>query len=157
MSYQKYNYYGNYDEDSRKFSYSVQDIFKTQKDKEKQRLRIYESILSKCFKKIKESSIHEEFFCLFPLPEYLPGYPLYNMTQCVTFILNSLKDKGFHARYVDPFLIFISWTLPKPELRRAEKPMIEDRPQTSYQPSQVNNYKPVENKQSNQGFFYRRF
>lgn len=120
MSYQNYNYYGVYDEDSRKFSYSIQDIHKNQKEKDKQRLRIYEKILSKCFKKIKELSLHEETFCFFQLPEYIPGSPLYNMTECVIFILNSLKDKGFNARYVDPFMIFIVWNLPKPELKRKE-------------------------------------
>ncbi len=136
MSYQNYNYYGVYDEDSRKFSYSIQDIHKVQKEKDKQRLKIYEKILSKCFKKIKELSLHEETFCFFQLPEYVPGSPLYNMTECVMFMLNSLKDKGFNARYVDPFMIFIVWNLPKPELKRKEYNPIQNSPlQLLNQPS----------------------
>lgn len=156
MSYQHYSYYGNYDEDSRKFSYSIQDIFKTQQEKEKHRMRIYENILSKCFKKIKELALHEEFYCFFPLPEYIPGHPIYNMTECVQFILNSLHDKGFHARYVDPFMIFISWTVPKGELRRKERPMIDNHPSMTPVQQVQNNYKPVE-KVNPSSFFYRKF
>ncbi len=146
MSYQNYNYYGVYDEDSRKFSYSVQDIYKIQKEKDKQRMKIYERILSKCFKKIKELSLHEENYCFFEMPEYIPGSPLYNMTECVIFMVNSLQDKGFKARYVDPFMIFITWTIPKPELRRKEPLMIQNssnltNSQNYYnQPLSINNY-----------------
>ncbi len=145
MSHENYNYYGVYDEDSRKFSYSVQDIHKYQKEKDKQRLRIYEKILSKCFKKIKELSLHEETYCFFPLPEYIPGSPLYNMTECVIFLLNSLKEKGFNARYVDPFMIFIVWNVPKPELKRKEyNPIQNSSLQLLNQPSSsLNNYNQI--------------
>lgn len=159
MSYQQYNYYGSYDEDSRKFSYSIQDIHKSQREKDKQRLKIYESILSKCYKKIKELSLHEEFFCLFPLPEYMPGYPIYNMTECVVFLLNSLHDKGFHARYVDPFMIFISWTIPKADLRRKERQLLENKPSLQTPITPIENiqlkYKPIENSTPS-SFFYKK-
>lgn len=159
MSYQNYNFYGHYDEDSRKFNYSIQDIYKVQKDKEKYRMKIYESILSKCLKKIKELALHEEYFCLFPLPEYIPGHPIYNMTECVQYILNSLHDNGFHARYVDPFMVFISWTLPKSELRRQKRPMIENQSSTAANPlTPIQNislkYKPIENVPTT-SFLYR--
>ncbi len=180
MSHENYNYYGIYDEDSRKFSYSIQDIHKTQKEKDKQRLRIYEKILSKCFKRIKELSLHEETYCFFQLPEYIPGSPLYNMTECVIFILNSLKDKGFNARYVDPFMIFIVWNLPKPELKRKEynpvqnstlqllnQPSLNFNNNNNYQQPQsqqltrtinynTNNTRPIINTTPSNNFFFNR-
>jgi hypothetical protein len=42
------------------------------------------------------------------------------MTECVMFLLNILKEKGFNSRYCDGFKIFISWNLPKPNLRLIE-------------------------------------
>jgi hypothetical protein len=160
MSHQEYNYYGQYEDNSRKFSYSLQDIYSNHVEKEKYRMRIYENILAKCYKKIKDMSLHEETFCFFTLPEYLPGHPLYNMTQCVQYILNSLHDKGFHARYVDPFMIFITWSFPKVDLRRKEKPMLEDmaRPpvyQSQPPPTSQIRHKPIENASTTQ-FFYRK-
>lgn len=162
MSHQEYNYFGQYDDDSRKFSYSLQDIYTNHIEREKYRMRIYEKILAKCYKKIKDMSIHEETFCFFQLPEYLPGHPIYNMTQCVQYILNSLHDKGFHARYVDPFMIFIKWSFPKADLRRKEKPMLEDMTRPPIYSNQHQNplvtkhsFKPIENAASSQ-FFYRK-
>jgi len=158
MSFQEYNYYGAYEEDSRKFTYSLEDIYKKQKEKQKRRIRIYETILSKIYKKIKQCSMLEETYCLFPLPEYIPGQPLYNMTECVLFIIQSLNDQGFKSRYVDPFIIFVTWNLPKPELRRVQRPQtLQIENQSNYDPQQQPTYKSIDTQsQSSSSFFYKR-
>jgi hypothetical protein len=117
MNFMNYDYYGNYKINNESNLFSINEIHKKQKDKEKNRLKIYENISQKCFKKIKETSLNEETFCFYRLPEYIPGLPLYNMTECVVFILNLLHEKGFKARYCSQYMIFISWTLPKPILK----------------------------------------
>jgi hypothetical protein len=113
MNFLKYDYYGNYNDGDDKINFSINEIHRNQKEREKRRLQIYDKILIRCLKKIKESSLKEVIYCFFEMPEYLPGLPLYNMTECLMYILNILKDRGFNARYVDPFLIYISWNLPK--------------------------------------------
>lgn len=125
MEYMKYDYYGNYENNNNSddlYCFTIQDIHKKQKDKENNRLAIYKKIASKCFKKIKETSMNEGTFCFYRLPEYIPGLPIYNITECVMFILNLLKEKGFNARYCDGFYIYISWNLPKPSLKLIEPP-----------------------------------
>jgi len=122
MNFTKYDYYGNYENNDNSYSFNIQDIHKKQKEKEKNRIKIYESISSRCFKKIKETSLNEETYCFYNLPEYIPGLPLYNMTECVMFLLNLLHEKGFSARYCEGFMIFISWNLPKPNLKLIENP-----------------------------------
>jgi hypothetical protein len=140
----KYDYYGNYNKTDDLYSFSIQDIHKKQKEKESNRINIYKSISSRCFKKIKETSLNEETFCFFKIPEYIPGLPIYNMTECVMFILNILKEKGFNARYCDTFMIFISWNIPKPNLKLLELPQ-----QTNQKKNIIDNlnlkYKPIEN------------
>lgn len=136
MNFTKYDYYGNYgnngingnngtngnnDKDDL-YCFSIQDIHKKQKDRENNRISIYKKIASKCFKKIKETSLNECTFCFYQLPEYIPGLPIYNITECVMFILNLLKEKGFNARYCEGFYIYISWNLPKPNLKLIEQP-----------------------------------
>jgi hypothetical protein len=126
MNIMNYDYYGNYNKDNdNSYSFSVNEIIKKQKEKEKSRTQIYQLISSKCFKKIKETSNNEILFCFFKLPEYIPGLPLYNMTVCVLFLLNLLHEKGFKARYVEHYMIFISWNIPKPNLKLLEKPKEE--------------------------------
>ncbi len=126
MDFMKYDYYGNYDNGNDDlFSFSINELHKKQKEKEKYRTSIYKDIASRCFRKIKETSLNEETYCFFNIPEYSPGYPIDNMTECVMFILNMLREKGFSARYVDGFIIYISWHLPKPALKLIEEPKRE--------------------------------
>ncbi len=145
MNFMSYDYYGNYNSNENSFSFSVNEIHKKQKDKEKNRLKIYESISAKCFKKIKETSLNEETFCFYKLPEYIPGLPLYNMTECVVFILNILHEKGFKARYCDPFMIFISWYLPKPNLKLIGDVPVEKEVKKNIIDELNLKYKPIEN------------
>jgi hypothetical protein len=141
----KYDYYGNYNKSDDQFSFSIYDIHKKQREKEDMRIKIYDLISSKCFKKIKETSLNEETFCFYQLPEYIPGMPIYNMTECTVYLLNKLKEKGFKARYCDHLMIFISWNLPKPNLR-----LIENTPHQKNEKKDLFDglnlkYKPIEN------------
>ena len=82
---------------------------------------VYKKITSSCFKKIKLAVENEEIYCFYSIPEYIPGIPLFNMTDCVMFMLNELKDKGFNSRYVHPFMVYITWQVNKPILRLTDK------------------------------------
>lgn len=138
-----YDYYGNYNNNTDVYAFSVNEIHKKQKEKEQSRLKIYQMIGTKCFKKIKETSANEELFCFFRLPEYIPGLPIYNMTECVMFLLNLLHEKGFNARYVDPFMIYISWNVPKPNLKLIKPPKEETRKNNIIDALNLK-YKPIE-------------
>ena len=149
-----YDYYGNYEKSENTFSYSIQEIHKKQREKESRRIKIYENISEKCFKKIKETANKEETYCFFRLPEYIAGYPIYNMTECTMFLLNLLHEKGFKARYCDSFFIFISWNLPKPNLRLIEnkqEKVIEEKSPGIIKDLNLK-YKPIENYRSFENF-----
>lgn len=151
MNFMNYDYYGNYNKNDDSYLFSVNEIHKKQREKEKNRLKIYENISAKCFKKIKETSLNEETFCFFRLPEYIPGLPLYNMTECVIFILNLLHEKGFKARYCDHYMLFVSWSFLKPTLK-----LIENVPQREVKKNIIDElnlkYKPIENYNSFNNF-----
>jgi len=113
----EYNYYGNYEKENITQPFHVQEIQRKQKEKESLRIKIYAYISGKCFKKIKDVASNEQTYTFYQLPEYIPGYPLYNMTECIMYVLEVLHDKGFHARYVDHYIIYISWNLPKTQFK----------------------------------------
>ena len=73
------------------------------------------------------------------------------MTECVIYILNLLHEKEFKARYCDPFMIFISWSLPKPTLK-----LINNIPQKDIKKNIIDDlnlkYKPIENYNSFNNF-----
>lgn len=153
----KYDYYGNYDKNNNEnntdtFSYSIHEIHKKQREKEKMRVKIYEKIAAKCFTKIKDTANNEITYCFFQMPEYIPGYPIYNMTECIMYLIDLLHEKGFKARYCDKFMIFISWNFPKTNYKMIENdnsgfnnPAIEN---SSVIKDLNLKYKPIENHQS---------
>jgi len=109
MNINKYDYYGKYDNKDEYYSTSVFEIQQKQQNREKRRTKIYTKILENCFKRIKLSADKEETVCIYTLPEYMAGVPLYNMTDCVMFILKHIKEKGFNCRYCHPYTILITW------------------------------------------------
>ena len=162
MSLTKYDYYGNYDKEDDNFTISVHDIHKKQKDRERNRMKIYSLIGSRCFKKVKDTAETEDTFCLYYIPEYIPGYPIYNLTECVMYLLNVLQEKGFKARYCEHCTIYISWNLPKANLKLIEQPKeVETRvhalPEKRSIVDQLNlKYKPIESYKSFNNFIPRK-
>jgi hypothetical protein len=120
MNINNYDYFGNYSNNDETPLFSVNDIQKKAKEKEQNRNRIYYKISKKCFEKIKEMSSNDESYCFFKIPEYIPGYPLFNMTECVLYLLNLLKEKGFNSRYIDGYMLYISWIVQKQKYEAIE-------------------------------------
>ena len=145
MNINSYNYYGDYNNNDTPYTTSVYEIQKKQIERDKRRTSVFKKILSKCYRRIKLASENEEFFCFFQLPEYMSGTPIYNMTECVMYILDHLDKNGFYAKYCDHYLLFVTWTL-----KNKTKNMIENKPnnQKSITDSlnlkyrSINDYKP---------------
>ena len=89
MNIDKYNFYGNYD--NQDHSFNIYEIHKKQREKEIRRLHLYKKILNRCFYKIRLAVEKEQLFCFFQLPEYISGSPLYNMTDCLFYMLQELE------------------------------------------------------------------
>ena len=140
MNIKDYNYYGDYGVNDSLFS--INDLQKDQANKDKSRNSIYHLITKKCFTKIKETHNNNNTFCFFNLPEYIPGYPLFNMTECVLYLLNILQERGFSCRYVDGYIIYITWNINKKDYKA-----IEDKKDTlnnihlKYKPTEGNSFK----------------
>jgi len=135
------------------FTYSIYDIKKEYYEREKRRLAIYKKITSNCFKKIKLAVENDEFYCFYTIPEYIPGIPLFNMTDCVLFMLNELKSKGFVSRYVHPFMLYVSWQVNKPVLRITEAPS-QNRPSNNLLDNLNLKVKSVESYKPSNNFLY---
>lgn len=91
------------------YDINIMDIQKKQYEKDRKRLEIYTKILQKCYYKINSTSDNEYEHCFFRVPEYVMGSPIYNLTKCVIFLLQKLRENGFKCKYCHPFMIYISW------------------------------------------------
>ena len=112
----------------RYFSITVNDIESFQKEKIKKWIKVYEKVLGNCFRKIREHVLRDQKFCFFPIPEYLPGFPLYNITHCVCFIIKKLNEAGFKTKYIPPNVLYIYWYVQN-KIERVMKPTINEKPE----------------------------
>ena len=91
---------------------NIDELFETKKKSDLNRLSIYSKLLSRIHHKIKMTSKQRDNsqFCSFIMPEVLLGYPNYDFSECLTFIIDRLNNDGFVTRYIHPNLIFICWS-----------------------------------------------
>ena len=83
----------------RYFSITVDDIESFNKEKIKKWIKVYEKVLGNCYRKIREHVIRDQKYCFFLVPEYMVGFPLFNITHCVCFIIKKLNTAGFQTKY----------------------------------------------------------
>ena len=86
------------------------------------RLKIYDKILERIHKRIKVTSRQQvnEQYCFFVVPEFILGIPKYNITTCISYIIENLQENGFFIKYTHPNLLFISWKHYIPYYERQE-------------------------------------
>ena len=90
---------------------NIDELYETKKKNDLNRLEIYNKLLVKVHTRIKTASRirNSDNFCHYIMPEILIGYPNYNISDCLVFIIDRLQVDGFITRYIHPNLLFISW------------------------------------------------
>jgi len=81
------------------------------KEKERIKTDIYEKVLKRVHSRIKMVSRQPATFCMFIIPEFILGVPLYNFEECKNYIITSLRDNGLAVNYTEPNLLYISWDI----------------------------------------------
>jgi hypothetical protein len=54
------------------------------------------------------------------VPEYVCGFPLYDLNSCIKYLIDSLKVNGFLVKYYFPKVLYISWDFE--EIKNENKP-----------------------------------
>ena len=79
-------------------------------DREKKKIKVFENILEMCYKKIIDiNKQNDNYSCTFVVPNFVFGLPLYNIGDCVKFVMDKLIEKGFEIYFALPTTIHISW------------------------------------------------
>jgi hypothetical protein len=78
--------------------------------REQRKTKIYEKILDLCYQRILNSNKkNDDYACSYIVPNVVFGLPLYDVNECITFIINKLVEKEFNIVYAFPTTIHISW------------------------------------------------
>lgn len=74
----------------------------------KKRIAVYDTFLKRCLQKIK-SITRERSFCIYRVPLFTMGVPLFDRTKCIYYLFHKLKHLGFEVRLNPDTSIYISW------------------------------------------------
>ena len=88
---------------------NINDLYSSINDKNFKRMKKFDDILIQIHRRIKYHADLEQTFCLYNIPEFIFGTPLYNVNDLKNYIINTLKKNGFKILYFHPNTIFISW------------------------------------------------
>jgi Family of unknown function (DUF5759) len=69
----------------------------------------YEKVLEICNKRILAQTERDKTNCMFEFPEYVLGYPLFDLNMCIKFCEKHLVANGFLVKYLFPNKFYISW------------------------------------------------
>lgn len=88
---------------------NINDLYDTINNKNFKRLKKFDDILLQIHRRIKYHAELEQTFCLYAIPEFIIGVPLYNVNDLKKYIMSTLTKNGFKLMYFHPNTIFISW------------------------------------------------
>ena len=101
---------------------NIDELYEKKKKTDMNRLSVYVKLLKRIHNEIKMTSRMRENnqICFFVMPEVLVGYPNYDISECLSYVMDRLNTDGFSTRYVHPNLLMISWSHWVPSYVREE-------------------------------------
>lgn len=143
------------------YSINLNQIQQNKIERDRLKYHTYKVILQKCYLLIKNCSDNDSTFCVFQIPEYILGHPLFKKDNCAKYVIQHLNENGFNAEYIKPNHIVIKWDFVEDSMysgfrKTIEKPiasindfrhnhLLENKPITSF-----NNFSPLNNFNNNQ-------
>jgi hypothetical protein len=89
---------------------NINQLHREIEDRMEKKKNVYSKILDLCYQRITNTNKkNNNCYCFFSCPTFMFGVPLYNITNCVIYIMEDLTEKGFQVQYTHPNLLYISW------------------------------------------------
>ena len=100
---------------------NINDLYDSINNKNFKRLKKFDDILLQIHRRIKYHADLEQTHCLFCIPEFIFGIPLYNINDLKNYIMETLTKNGFKLLYFHPNTLFISWDVVTKIQNKSEK------------------------------------
>lgn len=78
--------------------------------KEKKRLkkRVYKDIYKIVKHKIYHAYDHGKKDCYYIFPDYIPGFPILDKIECISYIIQKIRKRGHKCKYIHPMILYIT-------------------------------------------------
>jgi Family of unknown function (DUF5759) len=98
--------------ESKVLSYDLSKLYSNNVNRSQTKIKVYNEILRRIHSRIDLVVKHghsSDTSCLFEVPPYLMGYPIYDMNETLDFLVSSLRQNGFYVQVTKETVLFISW------------------------------------------------
>lgn len=89
---------------------SAADLQRRNADTQKRKEHTFQHILQICVKHIVKCSDLQQTSCMYEIPEFIFGLPIYDVGNVVQYLQHHLSARGFTTMYVFPRVLIIGWS-----------------------------------------------
>ena len=90
---------------------NIHQLYESARKKELSKFETFDKILQRCHNKIKLYAENRKTECIYEIPEFIIGVPLYNINELKEYLISSLNKNGFILNQIPPNWIYISWDI----------------------------------------------
>jgi len=112
---------------------NIHDLYESARKKELKKFETFDKILQRCHNKIKLYAQNRKTECIYEVPSFILGVPLYDVIELKEYLISSLNKNGFILKQIPPNWIYISWDIKnkkkmkvKVEKKREDFRFVED-------------------------------
>lgn len=90
----------------------LSELYSMKNKKDQTKTRTFDVIIDKCHNKIKLIASQGGMNLFFEIPYVMIGYPLYNIKECVDYVVEALRKNGLFVQVLshpNDNTIYISW------------------------------------------------
>lgn len=88
---------------------NINDIASNNEKRNEKRRECFDKVLEQCYKRVEKSAKLDNIGCFFDVPEFVIGYPLFSLNECILHVYNKLVQNGFQVQYIFPRILYVSW------------------------------------------------
>lgn len=91
---------------------SLQELYRMQKEKTHARTLCFDRVLELCHRRIRTVAAYGALNTFFEVPGMMIGYPLYNIYECMDYVVENMRKTGFLVQILPPpnvCVLYISW------------------------------------------------
>ena len=104
---------------------NINSLYNDINKKKYEKYRVYDRILQKCHNKIKTYAQNLKLECIYNIPDYIFGLPLFNKNLAKTYILSRLEENGFIVKDIsmtsNDCIVYICWDLSQSKNKKFKK------------------------------------
>lgn len=88
---------------------SLNEILMLERERVQREKVVMHTIYDRLKNRINNFVRAKSTFCIYTIPEFIPGYPLVLVDKTMVYLINKLRREGFIAEYIDKNNLYVSW------------------------------------------------